>query len=421
MNALDVYLHEELVGRLERLPQARLRFTYEPSRVETGGVPLSFSLPLRAEPFGDEECRPFFEGLLPEGDFLRAIARAFHVSADNPFALLGEIGGECAGAVSLVPQGARPPIASAPDPEWLTEPALGELVDELPRRPLLAGDEEGIRLSLAGTRDKLPVLCRDDRIGITRGMPPSTHIVKIPIPQVADTIANEAYCMTLADSMGLAAAQAVPHAAAGREYLLVRRYDREATTDGGVRRIHQEDLCQALGFVPALKYAAEGGPDVAACAVFLSESSAAPAIDLLAFLDALLFSLIVGNHDAHAKNFSILLEGEGAPRLAPLYDLISTWAYGRQFHRRLAMKYGGENRPDYIRGRHLERLAEDLGIAPRLMRDRAHELTGRVDGAKEEARQRLPPPWRDRAIVDAIDQVIERNGDTLRHALAELP
>jgi serine/threonine-protein kinase HipA len=412
VTALDVFLHGDRVGKLKRLAQARLRFSYEPAWVERGGAPLSFCLPIRAEPFPDHECRPFFEGLLPEGEFLKAVARAFHVSADNPFAVLNEIGGECAGAVSLVPEGASPPAVAGPAARWLSEEELGELLDELPSRPLLAGEEDGIRLSLAGTRDKLPVLCKGDRIGITGGHPPSTHIIKTPVPRVRDTVTNEAYCMTLARLAGLAVADAGPRSAVGTEYLLVRRYDRDAE-DGAVGRIHQEDLCQALGFVPAQKYASEGGPDVSACATFLREHSSVPAVDLLAFLDALLFNLLIGNHDAHSKNYSVLAEGEDAPRLAPLYDVLSTAAYGRRFSRKLAMKYGGENRPGYIRRRHLERLAADLDMAPGAVRDRCRGMVDRMTGSIADAREALPSPWRDKEIVDSIINVIDTNAKVL--------
>ena len=162
MTSLDVYLHTELVGSLERRAQARLRFTYATEWVEAAGPPLSLSLPVRPDPFSDEECRPFFEGLLPEGEFLKAIARVFHVSADNPFALLSEIGGECAGAVSLAPAGAPPPIGASTPPRWLSDKELDELLGDLPRRPLPAAaeeDDEGFRLSLAGKRARRPATC----------------------------------------------------------------------------------------------------------------------------------------------------------------------------------------------------------------------------------------------------------------------
>jgi serine/threonine-protein kinase HipA len=420
MTALDVYFHADRVGRLERLEQARLEFAYEPSWVGAEGAPLSLGLPVRSEPFVDGECRPFFAGLLPEGEFLRAIARTLHVSADNPFSLLAEIGGECAGAVSLSAPGEVPPFASAPKPSWLVEGELADLLAELPSRPLLADldDDKGLRLSLAGARDKLPVLSRDDRLGITRGNPPSTHFVKTPIPEVDGMVVNETFCLALASEAGLTATEAKPIRAGSQEGLLVTRYDR-LQIDAGVRRIHQEDLCQALGFLPDQKYEADGGPGVNACANLLREHSAAPAVDLFALLDALVFNLLIGNGDAHAKNYSLLLEGEGTPTLAPLYDLLCTRVYGRRFGRKMAMKYGGEYRFDRIRGRHIERLAGELGVTARMTRLRVAEISERVVASMADARMRLPQAWRDEAVLEDIEGIVRDAAERLVAAAAE--
>lgn len=421
MTALDVYFHSDFVGRLERLRQGRLAFAYDPAWIEGEGPPLSLGLPLREEAFDDHECRPFFAGLLPEGEFLRAIGRAFHVSAENPFSVLAEIGGECAGAVSLASPGQSPPFASPVSPSWLDETELGELIADLPHRPLLIGideEDEGVRLSLAGARDKLPLLARDSQLGITRGHPPSTHILKTPLADVEGMVANEAFCMALAAEVGLTAAEAVPLRVAGHEGLLVTRYDR-VSRDGEVGRFHQEDLCQALCRLPSQKYEAEGGPGVEDCAALLRDRSAAPAVDLLAFLDALTFNLLIGNADAHSKNYSLMLEGESSPRLAPLYDLLSTRAYGRRFGRKMAMKYGGEYRAERIRRRHLDRMAGELGIAAAMARSRMGALVEAVLSSCDEARARLPDKFQDEEIISGIEEVIRDSAERLRAALAE--
>lgn len=420
MSTLDVYLHNEHAGVLERLDGAELRFTYDRDWLATAETPISLSLPLGEEPYLDADCRPFFSGLLPEGEFLRSIARTFHISAGNPFTVLQEIGGECAGAVSLAAPGSDPPFASAPAAEWLADTQLAALLSELPARPLLSGpeDDEGVRLSLAGTRDKLPILRQDDRVGITRGRPPSTHIIKMPPPEIPGLVANEAYCMALAGEIGLRVATAEPLRADHLEALLVERYDR-VRHGSEVQRIHQEDFCQATGRRPEMKYESEGGPGVAECGSLMRAHAAGPGASLLQFLDALLFNLLIGNADAHSKNYSLLLEGPGAPRMAPLYDLLSTRVYGRRFGRKMAMKYGGEYRPDRIRGRHLDRVGDELGIAGRRVRERAKETTERALDAQEAARERLLPPWREDPIVAAIDEVVTEFSDVLRRAADE--
>ncbi|HEY5941928.1 MAG TPA: type II toxin-antitoxin system HipA family toxin [Solirubrobacterales bacterium] len=423
MNALAVYLHGTRAGTLERLPQARLRFTYSPSYASAGGAPVSLSLPPREEAFEDAECAPFFQGLLPEGDFLRAIARTFHVSAENPFAVLAAIGGECAGAIALGSTDGPAPGTDAPPPRWLDDKEVRELLEELPSRPLAlldeAEDEDGIRISLAGAHDKIGVLHPEERIGLTRGSPPSTHILKLPIARVAEPIVDEAYCMALAAAAGLDVAAAEPREAGGREFLLVRRYDRDPGAPGDAR-IHQEDFCQALGVAPEEKYEGDGGPGVAGCAALLWRASSAPARDVVAFADALLFNFLIGNHDAHAKNYSLLLDGPEAIRLAPLYDLLCTAVFA-ETRRKLAMKYGGENRPKYLRRRHLDRLAGELEVKPSLVRRRAERMIELVGANAEAARAALPPAFQDRPLLEEIAALVEERRERLAKAVAEDP
>lgn len=423
MTQLDVYLHEDLVGVLERQPEARLSFRYEPDWVEGAGAPVSLSLPVRAEAYGDSDCRPFFKGLLPEGDFLKAIARAFQISADNSFTVLEEIGGECAGAISLVSRGGMPPFRAKTEPHWLDEVGLCRLIENLPSPALIEdpefddGEEPGFRLSLAGTRDKLPVLWVDGRAGITHGHPPSTHILKKPAAELRSMVANEAYCLALAAASALDSAEGTPILAGSQEGLLVRRYDRR-TEGEGVRRVHQEDLCQALKILPEQKYESEGGPGVAAAAALIRRHASAPAVDLLAFLDALTFNLLIGNTDAHGKNYSLLLDEDGGRRLAPLYDLLSARPYW-PYKRKMAMKYGGEYRADRIRGRHLDRLAADLEVTPRTVRTRVEEISEQVLTATKVARELIPTPWSEDRLLDEIDAFLADTALELRKAAAE--
>ena len=156
-----------------------------------------------------------------------------------------------------------------------------------------------------------------------------------------------------------------------------------------------------------------------ACATLLRDRSAAPAVDILAFLDALIFNLSIGNGDAHAKNYSLLLEGDGSPRMAPLYDLLSTRVYGRRFGRKMAMKYGGEYRFDRIRRRHLERLAGELGISPSTVLVRINDLCYGLQSACSVARGCLPDPWQDAEIIADIEEVVRGATDELLLAVVE--
>jgi serine/threonine-protein kinase HipA len=422
VDGLDVYMHGVIAGILERRSQAKLRFRYDEEWVAEQRPPLSLSLGVRSEPYDHDECAPFFEGLLPEGDFLKAIARTLHVSANNAFQLLTELGGECAGAISVAPAGGPVPGQDPRPPRWLTDGELGVLLADLPQRPLIAAIDEaedggGFRLSLAGAQNKVGVLRKGDQIGLSHGRPPTTDILKAPIPHASESVVNEAFCMALAAHVDLDVAAATPRISDSQEYLLVHRYDRGRGTPDG--RIHQEDFCQALGLVPAVKYEKEGGPTVADCAELIRRHCSAPARDITAFLDALLFNFAIANYDAHSKNYSLLLDGPGSIRLAPLYDLISTVVF-QGTDRKLAMRYGGENRPAYLRGRHLDRLARDLGVKPALVRRRAIAMRERIEAAAEGTRRSLPTEFQDRPILDDVLEVLGERCESLTRRATEV-
>lgn len=292
MTSLEVHLHDRLLGCLERIDNGRLRFSYNSDLPKDLGPPMSLSLPVRSEPYEDDECRGYFSGLLPEGGFLRSVARAFGVSASNAFSVLAAIGGECAGAVSLSSPGEGTPAPGGP--KWLKPPELYETLAQTPERVMATGmDGEGLRLSLAGAQEKLPVMFGGGRVAITGGDPPSTHILKLPISGHRDTVANENYCLALAAASGLTVAEARARSVSKQasfgespdesiSFLQVTRYDR--SEGPSVRRIHQEDFCQALGRPPEVKYEAEGGPSVADCAGLITRHSAVPARDRSAVL-----------------------------------------------------------------------------------------------------------------------------------------
>lgn len=256
-HGLDVYFRDRLAGRLWLDEHRRFVFQYDDGWLKSSRIfPLSLSLPLRQETYTDDIARPFFANLLPEGEIRELIAKQFHLSEQNVFALLEKIGGECAGAVSILPRGAKP--ADRSGYRELDDEGLHKVLAEIPMRPLLAG-EKGIRLSLAGAQNKLPVFIDDkEKIYIATGNSPSTHILKPPIPRIEESVENEAFCMTLAWRMRLPVANVVIRKNQDT-ILVVTRYDRERKEDGSVVRLHQEDFCQALGILPEQKYESEGG------------------------------------------------------------------------------------------------------------------------------------------------------------------
>ncbi len=374
--ALDVYLHNKLVGYLTQDDDGQMLFEYAPSWLEASeAVPLSQSLPLRKNIFTRKECRGFFAGILPEENKRGIIARNLGISAGNDYAMLERIGGECAGAVTFVLAGEF--FQDRQDTyRRLGEKELAKILRELPRRPLLAG-EEGVRLSLAGAQDKIAVHVSGNDISVPLKGAPSTHILKPDIERFEGVVFNEAVCMNLAGKVGLPTARVVIGQVEGIDYLLVERYDRVRDSEGNTRRVHQEDFCQALGVVPERKYQSEGGPPLKQCFHLLRNTSAAPVLDLQRLLDAVIFHALIGNHDAHAKNFSLLYGVEGAVRLVPLYDVVST-VYYPELSQHLAMKIGGESASDRLFPQHFEKLAEEAGLAKPMVVRRVPELAQRV-------------------------------------------
>ena len=244
--------------------------------------------------------------------------------------------------------------------------------------------ETGIRLSLAGAQDKIAVRVEGESVSLPLGGAPSTHILKPAVERFAGVVFNEAYCMRLAATVGLSVAKTEVGRVEDVEYLLVERYDRthRRTTEGAtLERLHQEDFCQALGIVSENKYQKEGGPSLKQSFALLREVSSAPVLDLARLLDAVIFNFLVGNNDAHGKNFSLLYRGAGTTivetRLAPLYDLVST-RYYPELTRELAMKIGGEYSSGKVSTTNFEQLAEDAGLAKPLVRRRIPELAETV-------------------------------------------
>jgi serine/threonine-protein kinase HipA len=405
---LSVWWDGRISGCLYLGPDGETLFAYDADWLADPKAPaLSFSLPKQAEPFKRSAVQAFFGGILPEEGQRTAIARALGVSADNEFRLLEYLGGEVAGALTLLPEGETPASLSdaAPKllPKLLNDDALVRLLDHLPLRPMLAG-EDGLRLSLAGAQSKLPVLLIDGQIALPAPGQPTSHILKPPISRFEGTTENEYFCMSLASAIGLEAAAVEMRVVAERSFLLVTRYDRAVGAGGSITRLHQEDFAQALGIPSHRKYASEGGPIFPDCFALLRRAATRPAREILKLLDAAIFNLIIGNADAHAKNFSLLHSGGnggGAITLAPLYDLLSTIIYPN-LHVKLAMKIGGKAVLEDIEPRHWERFAADAGLGTPFVQARIGQLSNAVIAAIDGEFAKALPPDADFSAVKAL-------------------
>ena len=403
-SGLAVRIDGALVGRLWLDDDKRFCFQYATEWLTNSRIPLSLALPLRPEPYLADASHPFFTNLLPEERIRVAIARNLGISPDNDYGLLERLGGDCAGAVSLYPATIQLKTAAG-SYQALSEDELAAIIADLPRRPLLAG-ESGIRLSLAGAQNKLPVRFDGNRFYLCHGTAASTHIIKPAIEGLDSSVANEAYCMALARSIGLDVPGSFLFQTGETFFFVVERYDR-IIADAAVVRLHQEDFCQALGILPQYKYEAEGGPSLAACCDLLRRTSIRPGRDLQALIDWVIYAVLTGNCDAHAKNISLLLLDDG-PRLAPFYDLISTRIYAHYgLTNRLAMKIGGEAEPAALRLEHWQRFAKEIGVKPRLVLKRINEMTARVEAQRLQLFKGKFAPYR----CDALYRLIQLIGE----------
>lgn len=408
MRRLDVWWDGRIVGMLTQDRFGELGFGYSLAWLDdVNALPLSASLPKRAEPYTRRECRPFFGGLLPEERQRDAAAQALGVSRANDFALLDRLGGDVAGALQLLPTGEAPTISSSDQrPTALDDAGLIRILDALPVRPLLAG-EEGLRLSLAGAQSKVPVVLVDGAVALPAPGQPTTHILKPPISRFRATTENEAFVMRLAAAIGLDVAPVEPRVVRDRTFLLIERYDRAIDDDGHVRRIHQEDFCQALGVPPETKYASEGGPTFKDCFELLRRIVARPAVDVLKLLDAVIFNVMAGNADAHGKNFSIFYSDEG-PRLAPLYDLLATVAYP-DLSPKFAMKIGQRATLAELDAKSWNAFAADAGLGLPVVRRRVAEIgEAAIAQANEVATELARPGLDEKSLVQFVDMVINR-------------
>jgi len=421
--SLDVYLNNDFVGSLSRDESGVLEFSYSDEYYKKGKYGISLSLPLDvrfSNDFSDDffkgkyrgnKVEAFFSGLLPDEGIRKKLARNLGVSEYNSYSILEAVGGDCAGALSLFPQDVKPkPQDAKVYVEFLDDDKLLRILRKIKKRPLLAGDD-GYRLSLAGAQNKLAVGYLDGRVVLVKGGAPTTHILKPTITKFNDTVHNELFCMKLARLMGLDVPEASIHFVHNKPYYLVERYDRDIDGNGIVTRIHQEDFCQALGILPSSKYQFEGGPDISNSLDLIRQNFASPAKDQIKFLNLIIFNYLIGNSDAHGKNFSLLYVGT-KPELAPAYDLISTAIYP-EIDLKMAMNIGEEYKPEKIYIGHFQRLVPDTKTAQTALENQVKSMSERIVNTARALKSDLKSEGITSQVFDEIIKVIQLRVDWL--------
>ena len=360
-NFLNVFLNDKLIGKLNKDNNGGITFQY----CENVNRILSLSLPIQNEAFKNNDCRGFFNGLLPESEHTRiAIGKKYGINPKNDFSILKAIGYDCAGAVSFFDgddyELSKKYLKDSYELDYkiLTVDELKKYINELPKKPLFTPYND-MRLSLAGAQDKTSVIVFDDKIAIPKNNTPTTHILKPVIAGLDETIENEYICLKSAQKLGIKVPKVEIWQVEDLKYFLIERYDREIINNK-IKRIHQEDFCQASNIISAYKYQAEGGVDFKRCFEILRKTTM-PAKAVNQFLELMVFNYLIGNNDAHGKNFSILYFDDGNIELAPAYDILCSQVYP-EMTKKMAMKIGGYYEHDKILLRHFERLAKENNI-----------------------------------------------------------
>lgn len=394
---LRTFLDGRPIGTLNQTTQGALSFTYDEGYAEdSAATPLSLSMPLSVKQHRNKPVRAFLDGLLPDSQPTRERwGRQYGVSPNNPFALLQHVGRDAAGAVQILPPGepSQDAAAQTRDINWLSNGDFDALVRELAEHGTDwdTGRFNG-RWSLAGAQSKVALFRDPDtgRWGVPNDATPTTHIIKPGIPGLDNHNINEALCQRAATELGLLAASSELIETGDLRVLISTRYDRRTDARGRWHRIHQEDLCQALGVPPSMKYQSDGGPGIGEIADLLSRLQPDDQrISARRFFAGLAFNILIGGADAHAKNYSLILIGRRA-QIAPLYDLASAAVYPQQARLASSMKIGDAWKMLDVTNRDWIRVGRRLGIPEMEAIDIVDDLRQRIPDALRRALTTLP-------------------------------
>ncbi|MBB1029598.1 type II toxin-antitoxin system HipA family toxin [Dietzia sp. SLG310A2-38A2] len=401
---LVVLLSGEKLGTLTEDHHGKHWFAYDLDGPERS---LSLSMPRRLQPWGPQQVEPFLDGLLPDNQAARnEIARLYDAVAGNTFSLLAAVGRDCAGAVQFLP----PDKADKFDEGTLipvSESEIGERLQSLITSRQPSWQAHGEHWSLAGAQEKIALHQRGGHWFRATGAIPTTHIIKPGVVDLKCQAYNEVLCQTAVREVGLPTASTEYVDFAGTPALVSRRWDRRVSRDGSVVRLHQEDLCQALGASPAVKYQSEGGPSprdiIALLRSLLLEE------DIWLFVRALTVNFLLGATDAHAKNYAIIHPEFGRPRLAPFYDIASIYPYAPEpRYRRLAMKIGGRYNYDEIELRHWLAFAEANTLEPSALTAQIYLDASDLPAALRSAIEKYPPRSSDeRTLASTLATAVE--------------
>lgn len=430
MSELDVLIEGELIGRVRMNKTGRLSFDYEPHwRDSPNGHSLSVSMPLANITYSHNQVWPFLWNLLPENpNILQRWGQQYHVSAASPFKLLGFVGADVPGAAQYFPPVDLAAIQAQQQLsiDWISLDELTQRLSELRsdvaavRRPGDVG-----KMSLPGAQAKT-AFCWDEkrkRWGVPSGRAPTTHIIKPAIPGFDGLVENEHLCHDIAARLGLPAARSSVLTLDRTTYIVVERFDRLPPAPGSVfvQRVHQEDMCQALGLMPGRKYQQDGGPSIADIVTLIRRVSSKPDTDVDRFLDANAFNWLIGGTDAHAKNYSLLISAGDEIRLSPLYDLSTQLTYPELIEQRVAMRIGDQYDIPLIGFTEWQALASACSVNQETLLNRLRRLGDALPDVISAARDQALTDGLNRKVITALATVLIKHAKARRATLNSAP
>jgi len=433
---LNVWMNGILVGELTKSSSGALTFIYVKDWLETNGArPVSLSLPLQHKPYSGEAVYNYFDNLLPDNKQIRdRIQARFKVVTSHPFDLLSIIGRDCVGAIQLVPKGKSPGNIRQIKGVPLDSSQVAHILNNYRTTPLGMVNEEDddFRISIAGAQEKTALLRKDGQWHRPTGATPTTHIFKIPIGKIeysgmdlSESCENEWICLKIAEAFGLPVCHAEIENFTGPDTetkaLVVERFDRRQD-DGWLIRLPQEDMCQALGFSPSIKYECDGGPGIVPIMRFLLQSRDSKTDRELFFKSQVLFWLLAAI-DGHAKNFSIFIEPMGRFKMTPLYDIMSAYPLleNKSLHEKkikMAMALISKNRHYHwykMQPRHFISTAKHVGFNIKTAKSIFLNMMDSLDDVVQKVQGQIPANFHEQVanfIIDGMLKQRERYSDS---------
>ena len=434
-------MNGDFVGTWSLHPTQGDTLQYDLGWVQSGnGRPISLSLDFRPanRPHHGPTVRSYFDNLLPDSQEIRdRIARRYRIGTSDAFELLAQIGRDCVGALQILPEGEAPTNVRTTDATPLTESEVATWLRAAiaPAFPASGEDDDDFRISIAGAQEKAALLYFEGQWCRPHGATPTTHILKLPMGLVGnmrldlqESVENEWLCSKIVRAYGLPVANCEPLVFEDIKVLAVERFDRIWTStqsEPWLLRVPQEDMCQATGTPPILKYESDGGPGMDRL-MHLLEASTEAARDRRMFFQAQLIFWMLCATDGHAKNFSLFLLPGGGYELTPLYDVLSAYPFLGEgpgklspFRARMAMAVRSKNAHWKMRDilpRHWlaagERWFDVSTLEGTDAKSVIDDLVARTPGVVQTVRESLPPGFPE-SLAESVFQGLMRAAERL--------